>query len=280
MKFLKSQFSLEESNIVVFGVPIGKRFKDISEKLRKTSIYLEVFDIDRKRNLLENIKISDLGDLEIKNLEEIISYTKNIVQKNKIPLLISGDHPTLFSFQAFDEKTKIISFDAHCDLKDEYEDEKIIDLSTWSGNFDSRVNGATWLRRLCEKIDPKNILLLGIRSCDEDELKFIEDNDIHYFTSSKIKEDIKSVKQKVKEFTKNSKLYITLDIDVFDPSIAPAVHHPEPNGIFFNDFRNLLESFKGKLVGLDVCCLNPIQNNEVTEFLVIRSIFEILGLIS
>ncbi|MEM5797732.1 MAG: hypothetical protein QW813_03705, partial [Candidatus Aenigmatarchaeota archaeon] len=77
MKFLKSQFSLEESNIVVFGVPIGKRFKDISEKLRKTSIYLEVFDIDRKRNLLENIKISDLGDLEIKNLEEIISYTKN-----------------------------------------------------------------------------------------------------------------------------------------------------------------------------------------------------------
>lgn len=276
MKFLDYDFKLEDSNVVIFGVKI---FEEVSKSLRETSRYLEEFDIDKRKNLLENIKIADIGDLNLKTLEDITFHTKKIIKLNKVPLIISGDHPSLFSMQAFDRNTKIISFDAHCDLKNEYEDEKIIELSSWDGNFNSKVNGATWLRRLSEIINTKNILLLGIRSCDESELEYIEKNKISYFTSKSIKENLDYVKKAIEDFTEDSKLYFTIDLDVFDPSIAPAVHYPEPNGLFFSEFQKLIQSIKGKLVGMDICALNPIPNNRITEFLAIRTIFEILSLI-
>ena len=280
MKFLNSDLSLKAANVVLFGVPIGKSFTSVSKVLRETPTYLETFDVDKKIDLVKNVKIADAGDLKIQSLQEITQYVRSLIADGKIPFAISGDHPSLFTIPAFDKAIKVICFDAHCDLKDEYSDSNIIDMSTlWNGKFDSRVNGATWLRRLTETLNPKNVLLLGVRSCDAEELRFIEESGITYATSEDIQDNIGAVEKKIQEFSRDSEVYITLDVDVFDPSIAPAVHHPEPNGISFSEFKNLLHAVSGTIKGFDVCCLKPMQENRVTEFLAVRSIFEILSVL-
>jgi len=280
MKFLNSPYSFKEANVVFFGVPIGKRFFDAAKALRQTPVYMEDFDIESKKELLEGVRVVDAGDLKPKSKEDVTEYTRSIIESNKIPVAIAGDHPSLFTIPAFKKDIKVISFDAHCDLKDEYEDDNIVDLSTpWNGKFDAKVNGATWLRRLSEIIDPKNILLVGVRSCDAKELKFIEESGITYISTIDIQENKEVASKIIQEFTQNKDVYITLDVDVFDPSIAPAVHQPEPDGIYFSQFKNLMHAISGSIVGFDVCCLKPIKGNQITEFLTTRALFEILSLV-
>ena len=280
MKFLNSPYSFKEANVVFFGVPIGKRFSDAIKVLRQAPVYIEDFDIENKKELLEGVRVIDAGDLKPKNKEDITEYTRSIIESGKVPVAIAGDHPSLFTIPAFKKDIKIISCDAHCDLKDEYEDDNIVDLSTsWNGKFDARVNGATWIRRLSEIIDPKNILLVGVRSCDAKELKYIEDKGITYISAKDIRENKEAARKIIQEFTQNKDVYITFDIDVFDPSIAPAVHQPEPDGIYFSQFKDLLHAISGSIVGLDVCCLKPIKGNQITEFLTTRALFEMLSLV-
>lgn len=279
-KFFWEHYHQEEANVIVFGVPLGKFSTEALQILRETSEFLEVFDIERKVNLLENVRIADVGDLEFKSLEEIKEQTKKIVENKKIPLILGGNHLlSLYSIEAFDD-VKVVIFDAHGDLKARYEDEKIKEMDYYPhGNFDVNTNDATWLRKLCEK-SKRDIVLIGIRSCDEDELNFIEENNIKYFTSDSIRENLEGVKEMLRDFTKDSRVYISIDLDVFDPSIAPAVDHPEPDGLLFRDFKGLINSIDGRIAGMDICCLKPLKDNQITEFLAVKVIFEIFGLIS
>jgi agmatinase len=280
-KFICDLFTPEESDVIVFGVPIGKDSKKASISLRKTSDFIETFDLDKKRNLLENVRTCDIGNLELKKLDEITKKTKEILNKNKIPLILGGGHLlTFYVLKAFKD-IKLVVFDAHCDLKDEYEDEKIIDLDFVKGvKFNPKLNDATWLRRACEFINPKDVFLIGVRSCDEFEYDFIEKNGISYVTPNQIKDNMKEVKEKLGEFTDNSKIYVSIDMDAFDPSVAPAVHHPEPNGLLSREFSELINTIKGKIMGLDLVCIKPISDNNITEFLATKAVFEILSLLS
>lgn len=281
-KFWGELFNEQDANVIVFGVPLGKHSHDALGALREASLFIEPFDVDERKNLLENIRIFDAGNLELKNLDEITDKTKEVVSRGRIPLILGGNHLlSLYSLQAFDRNTKLIVFDAHSDFKDEYEDERIREMDFLpTKKFNSRVNDATWLKRLCEKIDPKNILLIGLRSCDEFVFESIQKSDVQYFTPTAVENNLEKVRQRIKEFTYNSSVYVSVDLDAFDPSIAPAVDMPEPNGLLFKEFKKLVNSIEGKIVGMDVCCLKPLKDNQITEFLAIRAIFEILGLIS
>lgn len=272
-KFSTDIFSEEESDVLVFGVPLGKDSSKSLQSLRDVSWFVEPFDLDKKENLLENVKTADIGD--VNSLNGVKEKIKEITSRGKIPLILGGNHLlSLYSLQAFDN-VKLIVFDAHADFKDKYEDEKIREMD--GNEFDFRTNDATWLRRLSEKINPENIFLLGVRSCDEFEFKSLEESDIQYFTPTDVENNLEKVKQRVKELTKDSKVYISVDLDAFDSSIAPAVEMPEPDGLFFKHFRELVDSVDGKIVGMDVCCLKPMENNQITEFLAVKVIFEILG---
>jgi len=279
-KFACDLFKPEEANVIVFGVPIGNNSKKVLENLRKTSDDIETFDIDKRINLLDNVKIADISNLKLNKLDDITKKTKAILREKKIPLILGGGHLiSLYAMKAF-ENVKLIVFDAHCDLKDEYEDEKIKELNFVKGiKFNSRVNDATWLRRGCEFINPKNVFLIGIRSCDEFEFGFIEKNGISYATPNQIKNNTQELKEKLRRFVNGSRIYVSIDVDAFDPSVAPAVHHPEPNGLFVDEFNELIDAFKNcEIVGLDLCCVKN-SKDERTNFLAIRTIFEVLGLI-
>ncbi len=279
-KFIISDSSLEDSNIVVFGVPLGKNSVKSLESLRYIDQFVEPMDLDANVNLLENVRTHDIGNVKLSSFDDITKMTRKVLGMNKIPLILGGNHLlTLYSLKAFDN-FKLIVFDAHGDFKNSYDDEKIRDMNTVKGiDYNPEINDATWLRHASGFIKPENIMLIGIRSCDEFEFNDIKSSGIKYFTSRQIIENRSEVFKEIKEFTENSNLYISLDADVFDPSICPSVDMPEPDGIFFNDFKKVIKSINGKIVGIDVCCLNSKEDNEISEFLIVRSVFEMLGLV-
>jgi len=96
-----------------------------------------------------------------------------------------------------------------------------------------------------------------------------------------MKKNFDELKKRSKDFVNNSRVYISVDLDGFDPSYAPAVYHPEPGGFSYQDFVDLMSVFvNSEIIGFDIVELKSIQNNNVTEFLATRVIFEILKYIA
>ena len=283
-KFITDLYSQAEANVIVFGVPIGKNSKKVLSSLRKTSDLVESFDLDRKTNLFDSIRIADIGDLKLKRIDEITEKCKEILGVRKFPLMLTRGHlGSLFSLMAFDDDVKVIVFDAHADLKNKYEF-PIMTSYYKSMISDKKLlfkfNGATWLKRFCEKRKNK-VALIGLRSCDEFEFEYMKKRKILYFTPTQIRKKMKTVKKELTKFVKGSKFYISFDIDVFDPSIAPAVEYLEPNGMLFHEFVDLVDTFKkGKLVGFDLNLQKYLPGNQITDFLATRVVLEILNLLS
>lgn len=267
-KFVTGVFSKEEANVVVFGI-------DCPASLREVSQLVEPFDIDEQRNLLENVRIFDSGNMKIGTVEK---KTEEVLSAKKLPLILAKEHTvTLHAMKAMPVGTKLVVFDAHADLKNEYEG--------------SKQSHACWLRRWCEiaKENCKNVVIVGLRSCDEEEFEFMKSDGVLYFTAKEIKDGLESIKQRLRNFVGSSKVYVSIDMDVFDPSIAPAVKYAEPNGLMYSEFLSLLEIFKetfkegkgnkGKIVGLDCVEIRPLGENKITEFLAVKVIFKLLSLI-
>ena len=261
MKFVTDIFEESESNIIVFGV-------DCPQSLREASQLVEPFDFTEQKNLLENVRIFDAGDFTTEDAE---NKTGEIVAASKTPLILAKEHTvTLQSMKAMPAGTKLIVFDAHADVKDEYEG--------------SKQSHACWLRRFIElnPANAKRVAIVGVRSGDEEELQFLKSNGILFLTSDEIKNDVQSGKKRLENFIGDNdgdgNVYISLDMDVFDPSIAPAVKYPEPGGILYSEFLQLIEFLQNrKVVGLDCVEIRPLSENRITEFLAVKIIFKLLS---
>lgn len=279
-KFFGSEFAEEEADVIVFGVPMGKHAKPFFESFREESQFVEPFYLPKRINWAKKIKVADSGDLKLKSLDEITEKTKDILSSEKIPFMISGGHlASFFSVKAFDEDVKVIVFDAHSDARNDYTDEHMIEMAYVDGlPYNPKLNPVTWLRRSSEERNPENYFLIGVRSGDESELEYLEKNKIKFFDATQVKKNFDGLEKDLLDFVGNSKVYISVDIDCFDPSIAPAVYHPEPNGLTFQEFLDLMYAIdKGKIVGFDLVELKPIEGNNVTEFLATQVAFEILS---
>ncbi len=255
VKFVTDIFSEEEANVVVLSCKAPASLREVSQ-------LVEPFDIDRQKNLLENVRIFDSGEISIDDVNKKIV---GMLGKQRFFLLLGDEHTvTLHAAKALPKGTKLIVFDAHADLKDEYEG--------------SKFSHACWLRRLCESFACKDVALIGLRSCDEDELDFMKENGILHFTANQVKDDLEGAKKRLGEFVGDSKAYVSIDMDVFDPSIAPAVKYPEPEGLNYREFLELTATFaENKLIGLDLVEIKPIAGNRITEFLAVKVLFELLS---
>jgi agmatinase len=273
-KFAISHFDEKEANVIFFGIDYTKDSKELLEKIRDSSYFVEPFDFHGK-NLLEKVRLFDAGDLKIKSFGEISQKFIEIRKGNKIPFMISRGHlPTFYATKNL-KIEKLIVFDAHADCKNEYIDE-IIAFDVDKNKDEKKFNGSTWLRRLLENYKIE-VLLIGLRSFDEEEINFLKNRGVMFFTSLDIIRNKIGVIEEIVRFTKNSEIYISLDLDVFDPSILPATDYPEPGGLSYFDFVDIIESIKVNLIGADVCCLKPIGDNLISEFLTVKSIFHILS---
>jgi len=272
-------FSYDESQVIIFSILLGKNARKCFQRIREISSYVETFDLDDKENLLENLKFHDAGIIKISSLEDIQSFVQKIQNDKKFSLMLNRCHlPTYFSLLAL-KPEKVIVFDAHADLYQnyEFEDKKIKDLNLHARiKFSPFLNDATWLRRWLEKTERyRDVFLLGVRACSEDEFEFMEEKGIEFASSQEILSNPKKVAKRVKKFSKNSRVYLSLDIDVFDPCFV-SVEHPEVSGIRFSDFDFILKNLGGRIIGADVCCFKE-DKAEKTEFLVSRAAMKILG---
>ncbi len=244
----------DESEVIIFSSPMdatcsfrpGTRFA--GSAIREDSIGLEwyspYFDKD-----LKNYNTCDIGDLDLpmgdveKDLEEISRVTKEILSDEKKVMMIGGEHlVTLGTIREYVKKypnLHIIHFDAHTDLREEF--------------LGRELSHATVLRKCYDLLGDGKIAQFGIRSGDSSEFKWA--NEGHTFLR---KYDLEGL-NKIIEAWKNYPVYITIDLDVLDPSIFPGTGTPEAGGITYKELQQAILDMRNlkNIVGADMVELSP-----------------------
>src|SRR3989338_243013 len=242
----------KDSNIVMLPVGFEKTTtykkgtsngpKAILEASKNLELYDEELELTPKLSVFTD-------EIEIKNnqkdmINEIEKKSIKYLKDNKFVLMLGGEHTvSLGLVKALKNKYNdftVLQLDAHSDLRNDYDFE--------------RLHHATVMRRVHElKI---HIVQVGIRSLSEEEALFIKKEKINTFYANdfNIKKIISSIK--------TNNVYITIDLDVLDPSIMPSVGTPEPNGLTYNQLISLLKEIsKSKnIVSADIVELSLIEN--------------------
>ena len=223
-----------------------------------------------KENIKKSLNPNDLrkNEIYINNFTEIIFNTATkILNNNKTPLLLGGDHScsigSALASQKYYKNIGIIWIDAHGDYNT-FE-------TTESGNIHGLPLAAITGYK-CEEltnfitnnfINPKNCVIVGARSIDSNEIGNIKDAGVTIYTTEDIKnEGADAIMKKAIEIASNNTngIHISLDLDVMDPSIAPGVSIPEDNGINDNEMYLLIDEIlknKELITSIDLVELNP-----------------------
>ncbi len=240
LNLISENNDLKSSDIAIFGVPFDSTETNIPGQRFAPNAIRDAFLAKETGTLTD--KIYDAGNIicvsgnaknTLKRLEDTI---KDLFQytKTTTPILLGGEHTvTLGAVVALKEKhpeLQVVSFDAHFDLKENYQGEKL--------------SHSTVMRRIVEIGIP--VTIIGARA------KSLEEHDF----SKNINQDINKV-----DFTKPT--YISIDMDVFDPAHAPGVGDPETNGMAPKDILDIIEK-KINLAGADIVEANPMIEKHIT----------------
>ncbi|MBQ3863956.1 agmatinase [Schwartzia succinivorans] len=252
--FLGCDANYEDARIVLYGAPFdsttsyrpGTRFA--SRMMRAESYGLETYspyqDLD-----LEDAAVFDGGDLELcfgdtqKALDDIHDFAADILKDNKLPLLIGGEHlVSLPAIQAVYEKYPdlcVIHFDAHTDLRDDY--------------LGAKLSHASVIRRVWDFVGDGRIWQFGIRSGERAEFYWAKEHThLQKFNFDGLENAVAQLKGKP--------VYLTIDLDVLDPSCFPGTGTPEAGGVTFMQlFNAMLSIIQGcQVVGCDLVELSPM----------------------
>jgi agmatinase len=253
--FLGCDSDYTGAGIVIFGAPFdsttsyrpGTRFA--SREMRSQSFGLETYSPYLDSDL-SDIAVFDGGDLELcigdpeKTLAQIEAYTAEILNDAKTPVMIGGEHlVTLGAFRAVLNKypdLRIVHFDAHADLRDEY--------------LGAALSHASVIRRCHDSLGDGRIFQFGIRSGDKSEFEFAKAH------TSMRKFDFDGLSAVVKSL-RNKPVYLTIDLDVLDPSVFPGTGTPEAGGVTFMDLIGAIREVCAlDVVGCDLVELSPVYD--------------------
>ena len=272
----------DDSLVVVLPVPFeqttsyGKGTSKGPKAILDASHYVEFFDEELYRELcFEKGKgICALYPPEFKNLkgkkalELIYKYVKQLIDDKKFVVTLGGEHsistaPIQAHFDTYKDLS-ILHFDAHSDLRQEYEGSKYSHAS-----FAARVAEFT-----------TSITQVGIRAQCKEEYDFIKEKKIKTFYAFEIRSGVYGNDWQIKVIdTLKENVYITFDVDYFDPSIMPSTGTPEPNGFFWDETMKLLKMLgeKKNVVGFDVVELSPRKDFPYPDFLTAKLIYKMLN---
>jgi len=260
-----------KAKFVIVPVPYDKTSTWIKgadkgpEALLEASTKMELYDIETetevyKSGIFTDSRIEEKSTPE-KMVQSVKKRVKNHLDKGKLTVVIGGEHSvSIGAIQAHAEKFKdmcVLQLDAHSDLRNEY--------------HGSRYNHGCVMAR-AKEVCP-NIIQVGIRSMGFEELKNMEKDKV-FFTQKMQMNWIEKVISKL-----SKKVYLTIDLDVFDPSIMPSTGTPEPGGLFWYDALKLLRKVieNRELIGFDVVELCPSKNYKAADFLAALLIYKILS---
>lgn len=226
---------------------------------------MELYDIETKSEPYLSGIFTD-KEVSAKSSDELNKNVYEAVRRHldagKFTITLGGEHSVAYgSAKAHIEKFKdlsILHFDAHTDRREEFEE--------------NRFSHACTLRRISELNN--DIISVGIRSLDVSEKQYLDEEKIFY--AEEIHDSTVWIKQVVKLLKPN--VYITFDLDVFDPAIMPSTGTPEPGGLLWYPVLSLLKTVAEakNIVGADVVELSPTEN-KAPDFLAAKLIYKILA---
>lgn len=234
------------------------------------SAYIELYDEELHMEPSEaGIHTLDLLDVTVnpeETLYRIQTVITDILKAEKIPVTIGGEHSiTLGIVNALRDKysnLSVLQLDAHTDLRTEYQG--------------TGLSHACVMRRISEL--NLNIVQAGIRSMSKEEAEYIQkaNNIFTYYAADIIGKD-EWMDEALSHLSGN--VYITIDVDVFDPAYVPATGTPEPGGLdWYKVIRFLKQvSSRSKIVGFDAVELCPIAGQVASDFFVAKLLYKLMG---
>jgi agmatinase len=273
--FIASSDDYANAKAVIYGMPMdytvsfrpGSRFGP--GRIREVSIGLEEYSpyLDRS---LEEITYFDAGDLLLpfgnaaRSLDMIGDYIRGLMRDDKFPLGLGGEHlvswPVIREVYAKYPDLAVIHIDAHADLREQYEGEPL--------------SHSTPIRKAAELIGGKNIYQFGIRSGTREEFQYAREQlNLYPF-------DVLEPLKKVLPELAGRPVYLTIDIDVLDPSAAPGTGTAEAGGITSKELLaaiHALAASEVRVVGADVVEVAPVyDHSEQTQIVASKLVREIL----
>lgn len=273
--FIASSGDYEASRAVIYGMPMdytvsfrpGSRFGPA--RIREVSIGLEEYSPYLDKDLAD-MTYYDAGDIPLpfgnaaRALEEIGAFVKQLLADGKFPLGLGGEHlvswPVIREVYAKYPDLAVIHFDAHADLREQYEGEPL--------------SHSTPIRKAAELMGGKNVYQFGIRSGTREEFQYARKN-INFYPFD-VLEPLKSVLPELA----GRPVYLTIDIDVLDPSAAPGTGTAEAGGITSKELLaaiHALAASGANVVGADVVEVAPAYDpSEQTQIVAAKLVREIL----
>jgi len=270
---ISDEFSqLEKSKIILIPVPYdgtstwGKGADKGPEAFLEASENMELYDIETdsevyKQGIHLTEPITENSSPEAM-VNEVHAITKDFIKRNKFVTLFGGEHSiSIGSIRAFNEcfdNLTVLQIDAHADLRESYEGTKY--------------NHAC---AVYEASQTTNLVQVGIRSMDVIE-KTVMDEEKTFFAHEMVADEYWSDKV-IEAMTEN--VFITLDLDAFDPSIMPSTGTPEPGGLLWYETLEFLKQvFEDKnVVGFDIVELCPNKNDKSSDFLAAKLYYKMLS---
>lgn len=230
---------------------------------------LETHDLETGYDVTrEGIYVSDAVDKDLEP-EEMVNQVKkrvsHFLEDGPFVVTLGGEHSvSVGAISAYSEEYKdlsVLQLDAHTDLRDEYEG--------------SKYNHACCMARVKEKVP--NLVQVGVRSSSGGEQKQIEAD--KFFPAHIIKSDNNWINSAINGLSRN--VYVTIDLDVFDPAVMPSTGTPQPGGLSWETVTRFLKKTaqERNIVGFDVVELCPIDRFKAPNVLAAKLVYKLLGYI-
>jgi len=270
--------SLRDAKFIVIPVPydLTSTYQPGSRRgpaaIIEASTNMELYDEEsRKETYLAGIHTTLPVAIDARGPKNMVNIVRKkisrIVKLNKIPVMLGGEHSiTLGAVQAVIEKypeLTVLQFDAHADLRD-----------TYQGSPYSHACVARRISEMCPLVQ------VGIRSMSKEEGEFLPQSKVKSYSADFVLEKKNWAETVCKDL--RGDVFITIDLDVFDPSIMPATGTPEPGGIYWKDILHLLKlvSASCNIRGFDVVELAPLPGVVAPDFMAAKLIYRTMGYIT
>ncbi|MDI6849447.1 MAG: agmatinase [Candidatus Saccharicenans sp.] len=269
---LKNLHEVKKYELAIVGVPFDEKSSyrrgsaagpDAIRKISTGKCYNP--DTELGVDLAEETVLVDLGDVDtsgdvLKTFAGIEEKVARVVADGAVPIILGGDHsityPAVRAVAGRHRNLDLLHLDAHPDMYQEL--------------YGDRLSHACPMARILEDRLVKNLVQVGIRATTPEMEAMARKYGVRTITAREYPEKLKL------EF--ENPLYLSLDLDVFDPAFAPGVSHHEPGGLTSRQVLDLIQNLKARIVAFDIVELNPGRDiSEITASLAFKLIKEIAG---
>ena len=238
-----------------------------------------LYDIDRDEHILQNVRVVDVGNViappaQVEpTLDRISAVVATIIERRAMPVVLGGDHsitfPVLRGYAKAGQKVHIIHLDAHLDFA-ATADRVTGQISYRHGNHIRHAIDLPWV---------SGVTMIGLRGIRRAEsVAEARKRGVHIVTTSNAIE--MGPERVAASIPAADSYYVTIDIDVIDPSLAPGTGTPAPGGFTYFQLRDLLRAVasRGRVVGFDLTEVSPPNDfQDTTSRLAAHVVMEFLG---